>query len=114
MISNGLYMLFECLGPSVVIFGHHPLLIGHQRYLGVHDQVALIRQVNNHIWTQQLIVAIPVTALGFVFHAFSQARTLQHPFQNQLTPVTLHFLVAFQGPREVGRLFRDLTVQILQ
>ena len=90
------------------------MLIGQQRYLGVDNEVALVWQVHHHVRAQQLAVAVPIAALGVVFHALTQAGFFQHPLQDQFPPVTLDFLVTFECPGEVGSFLGDLAIQVLE
>ena len=104
----------QCRSAFFLLICGHPLLIGHQRYFGINYQISLVRQMHDDIGPQQLVIFVPVTTLGFVLDAFAQARPFQHPLQDQLTPVALNFLVAFESTGQIGGFFGNLPVQLLQ
>ncbi len=70
--------------------------------------------MNNDIRPVKLVVTVSVAALGIILHPFAQTGLFQYPLQNQFTPVALNLLVALERPGQVGCLFGNLTVQVLQ
>lgn len=98
-------------GALQVGLGVGKLFVGDQRHLGIHDQVAVLGQVDHHIGVGPRAVVTQVVFLYVVFDAGVQTREFEHAFQNQLAPIALGLGSTFQGLREVFGVLAQRLVQ---
>jgi hypothetical protein len=55
------------------VFQAAAALVGHQRYLGIDDDVPAFRQPHDHVRPEQPLVPVAEAVLGLVFDAFPEA-----------------------------------------
>ena len=88
--------------------------IGIERHLGVDDQVLVLGQIDQHVRTLALTLAIGDADLALEVFAGDQTGALQHILQDQFTPVALGLFLATQGGTQVMGFLGDLPIELLQ
>ena len=88
-------------------------LVGHQRHFGIHNHLFVLRQVNHYIGLITALLFIFQTDLSGEFMPLAQTGGFRIRARI-VSPVPLHFVVAFQGIGEIDGFLRHPQIELLQ
>ena len=115
VVANGDNMLRQRPPPPGLVRRGNIGVIGRQRRLGIHDEMAALGQQNLEVRALGLAVLADHRRLGLVFASAAEPGIFQQALQRGFAPVAQGFLVvAFQRAGEVVGVLRHLVRAFLQ